>query len=121
MDTRRRTRNPRSVSVPFRVRHRCEALEPRRLLFGDHTVFNAPADPPQADHEGQDPEECIDFEDLKPAARFVVGDRFVADNAGFQAAIRGEPFTLSDGQTAAAGSLKSTPTNGPATTVRIWS
>ena len=49
---------------------------------------------------------CIDFEGLAPAASFVVGDSFVADNTGLQAKISGEPFTWSGGGVTAGGQTR---------------
>jgi hypothetical protein len=52
------------------------------------------------------PDNCIDFEDLSPAATYSVGDTFVADNSGLQAKITGEPFTWSNGDVTALGQVQ---------------
>ncbi len=46
---------------------------------------------------------CIDFEDLALGSQYFVGDMFTADAAGFQADIRGEDFTFSNGMTTNGG------------------
>ncbi len=77
-----------------------ESLESRQLMHGEGVLDQVNQVPPIL---AAPADICIDFEDLKLSSTYHVGDTFVADDSGFQAAITGEPFTWSNGVTTAAG------------------
>ncbi|MEM7312013.1 MAG: GEVED domain-containing protein, partial [Planctomycetota bacterium] len=99
------TAEPGTTYSRWRFTNEELVIEPKGAgnTFGEPMIGEVEDYRNEIEHERQDNPNCIEFEDLALGSMYFVGDLFTADNTGFMADFRGEPFTFSSGGTTSSG------------------